>query len=191
MKCSHSAAIPALVFSVAARGQEAGSPAVSSQELQGKIQFCSTCHGPSGQGFHGAFPIPRLAGQQVEYIENQLLAFYEGRRSNKFMFNVSHQLSPPMRTALAKHFSCLNPKPYGNPPKELVPAGKKSMKREFLMPMFLHGPPVTNRTRKVTGNFLVWQVSITPTSKRHWRILKKCGVKILQKPDTSARSHML
>ena len=98
---------------------------VPPQELQAKIQFCSTCHGPSGQGFQGAFPIPRLAGQQVEYFENQLLAFYEGRRSNKYMFNVSHHLSPGMRTALAKHFNGLDPKPYGNPPKDLVPAGKK------------------------------------------------------------------
>lgn len=78
-----------------------------------------------GQGFKGAFPIPRLAGQQVEYIENQLLAFYEGRRSNKYMFAVSHHLSPAMRTALAKHFNGLNPKPYGTPSKDLVPAGKK------------------------------------------------------------------
>ena len=104
---------------------DAGAPTISAQELQAKIQFCSTCHGPMGQGFKGAFPIPRLAGQQVEYFENQLLAFYEGRRSNKYMFNVSHHLSPEMRTALAKHFSALDPKPYGNPPTDLVPDGKK------------------------------------------------------------------
>ena len=118
------AAILAISFSLA-RAEDAAGPAVTPQEVQTKIQYCSTCHGPSGQGFQGAFPIPRLAGQQVEYLENQLLAFYEGRRSNKYMFGVSHQLSPSMRTALAKHFNGLNPKPYGNPPKELVPAGKK------------------------------------------------------------------
>jgi cytochrome c553 len=119
-----SAAILAMAFSVA-RAEESSGAAVPTQEVQTKIQYCSTCHGPSGQGFQGAFPIPRLAGQQVEYLENQLLAFYEGRRSNKYMFGVSHQLSPEMRTALAKHFNSLNPKPYGNPPRELVPAGKK------------------------------------------------------------------
>jgi cytochrome c553 len=118
------AAILAMAFSVA-RAEEAAGPPVTTQEVQAKIQYCSTCHGPMGQGFKGAFPIPRLAGQQVEYFENQLLAFYEGRRSNKYMFAVSHHLSPAMRTALAKHFNGLNPKPYGTPSKDLVPAGKK------------------------------------------------------------------
>lgn len=129
MKCSTaefllSTALFAFPVFMPALAADAGGATVSAQELQAKIQFCSTCHGPMGQGFKGAFPIPRLAGQQVEYFENQLLAFYEGRRSNKYMFNVSHHLRPEMRTALAKHFSALDPKPYGDPPKELVPAGK-------------------------------------------------------------------
>jgi len=119
------AVILAAAISASALATDAGTPAVSEKELHAKIQFCSTCHGAMGQGFKGAFPIPRLAGQQVEYFENQLLAFYEGRRSNKYMFGVSHSLSPAMRTALAKHFNGLNPKPYGNPPKDLVDAGKK------------------------------------------------------------------
>ena len=119
-----------------AQGEESKSTdAITQQELHAKIQFCTTCHGPMGQGFKGAFPIPRLAGQQVEYFENQLLAFYEGRRSNKYMFGVSHSLNPAMRTALAKYFSGLNPKPYGNPPKDLVDAGKK---------IFQEGVPETN-----------------------------------------------
>jgi cytochrome c553 len=119
--------LSAMIFatSVSAIARAGDATAVPSSEFQAKLQFCSTCHGPSGQGFQGAFPIPRLAGQQVEYIENQLLAFYEGRRTNKFMFNVSHHLSPAMRTALAKYFNGLNPKPFGNPRKDLIPAGKK------------------------------------------------------------------
>ena len=119
--------LSAMIFatSVSAIARAGDATAVPSNEFQAKLQFCSTCHGPSGQGFQGAFPIPRLAGQQVEYIENQLLAFYEGRRTNKFMFNVSHHLDPAMRTALAKYFNGLNPKPFGNPPKDLIPTGKK------------------------------------------------------------------
>jgi cytochrome c553 len=115
----------ALIISGQAGAEDAHPTVVPAQELQAKIQFCSTCHGPSGQGFQGAFPIPRLAGQQVAYFENQLLAFYEGRRSNKFMFNVSHHLDPAMRSALAKYFNSLTPKPFGNPPKDVIPAGKK------------------------------------------------------------------
>jgi cytochrome c553 len=118
-------AVLAMAFSAAGRAEDAGKADYSKQALQAKIEYCKTCHGVSGQGFHGSTPIPRLAGQQTEYIENQLAAFIEHRRDNKYMFNVSHVLSAVMRTALAKHFSELNPKPLGGAPKELVASGKK------------------------------------------------------------------
>ena len=60
--------------------------------------------------------MPRLAGQQPQYIENQLRAFIERRRTNPIMFNVAHVLSPSMLTALAAHFRDLNPKPFGGAP---------------------------------------------------------------------------
>jgi len=88
---------------VGAAGQAHGAEAaVSSQELQAKINYCKTCHGVSGQGYRGAFPMPRLAGQQPEYLENQLRAFIERRRTNLVMFNVAHVLNPSwnrLRTA--------------------------------------------------------------------------------------------
>src|SRR6202049_1719938 len=70
--------------------------------------------------------MPRLAGRQPEYLENQLQAFIDRRRTNPVMFNVAHVLSPSMLTALATHFKDLNPKPLGGAgaPKELVAAGK-------------------------------------------------------------------
>jgi cytochrome c553 len=119
------AAILAFVFAAAGRAEESATPAVSKQDLQAKIQYCKTCHGLSGQGFRGAFPMPRLAGQQPEYLENQLRAFIERRRTNPVMFNVAHVLSPSMVTALAAHFKDLNPKPLGGAPRELVAEGKK------------------------------------------------------------------
>ena len=78
-----------------------------------------------GQGFHGYYPIPRLAGQQPEYFENQLQAFVEHRRTNNIMFNVAHVLSPAMLAALAANFKNFDPKPLGGAPKDLVAAGKK------------------------------------------------------------------
>ena len=69
--------------------------------------------------------MPRLAGQQPEYLENQLKAFIERRRTNPVMFNVAHVLSPPMQKALATQFHDLNPKPLGGAPREIVAAGKK------------------------------------------------------------------
>ena len=40
--------------------------------------------------------MPRLAGQQPEYLEAQLKAFIERRRTNPIMRNVAHVLSPSM-----------------------------------------------------------------------------------------------
>jgi len=118
-------AILVIAFSAAGRAQDANKVDFSKQALQAKEDYCKTCHGVSGQGFHGASPMPRLAGQQPEYFENQLRAFVERRRDNKYMYNVSHVLSPAMRTALAMHFKDLNPKPLGGAPRELAAAGKK------------------------------------------------------------------
>jgi len=118
-------AIVATVFAGAARADDPNKTAVPSRELQAKIAYCENCHGPSGQGFRGYYPIPRLAGQQTEYLKNQLQAFIERRRTNNIMFNVAHVLSPAMLTALAASFRDFNPKPLGGAPKDLVPAGKK------------------------------------------------------------------
>ena len=105
------------------RSEEAAT--VSQQDLQRKLVYCKTCHGLAAEGYRGSIPMPRLAGQQREYLENQLQAFIDGRRKNKFMFDVAKVLSPAMRTALAAHFENLDPKTVGGAPEELVGAGKK------------------------------------------------------------------
>jgi cytochrome c553 len=118
-------ALLTLAVSAAGHAEDKGNTAVPKQELDAKIAYCKTCHGLSGQGFRGSFPMPRLAGQQPEYLVNQLQAFIERRRTNPVMFGVAHVLSPSMLTALAAHFRDLDPKPLGGAPKELVAAGKK------------------------------------------------------------------
>lgn len=124
VRCLLHAGVLTMIFAVA-RAEEKAVGAVPRQEFQAKTEYCKTCHGVSGQGFHGAFPMPRLAGQQPEYFENQLRAFIERRRANPVMFNVAHVLSPPMIIALAAHFKDLDPKPLGGGPKELAAEGKK------------------------------------------------------------------
>jgi cytochrome c553 len=106
-----------------AKAQDLGT--FSQQDLQAKIQYCTYCHQPSGQGYVGSTPIPRLAGQQTQYFKNQLQAFIDRRRVNFFMFRVAHTLSPEMLMALADHFNALNPPPLGGAPSELVDSGKK------------------------------------------------------------------
>ena len=94
--------------------------------LQAKIQYCSDCHGPSGQGYRGYFPMPRLAGQTTEYLENQLRAFIERRREPHMAMVMSkvHGVSPALQTALAAHFNALNPPPFGGAAKQLAGEGK-------------------------------------------------------------------
>jgi cytochrome c553 len=117
----------------------------ASQDFHAKVAYCNTCHGMSGQGYRGFFPMPRLAGQQPEYFTNQLRAFDERRRANQYMYGVAHVLSPAMREALAKYFNGLNPKPLDGAAAKLVSRGKKIYEEgisEANVPacMACHGP---------------------------------------------------
>lgn len=118
------AAAFALAFVSAGRAEDSGAGAESKHGLRAKLEYCKTCHGLSGQGYRGYFPMPRLAGQQPKYIENQLRAFMERRRVNPVMFNVAHVLSPSMLAALSAHFKDLNPEPIGGAPKDHLALGK-------------------------------------------------------------------
>jgi cbb3-type cytochrome c oxidase subunit III len=127
-----SAAMLAAFLSTAAGAGQAIAAGVSPQQLKAKLDYCEVCHGVQAQGFVGYFPMPRLAGQQVEYIENELKGFVSHKRANSaspektnVMFNVGHVLSPEMIKALAESFHKLNPKPLGGAPKTNIAAGKK------------------------------------------------------------------
>ena len=110
-------------LSAGAYGKDAPAP-VANKDLQAKVHYCTTCHGVAGQGFRGFYPIPRLAGQQPDYIKNQLEAFTQKRRTNPIMFSVAHVLTPEMLTALSQYFLKLDPKPLGGGPANLVADGK-------------------------------------------------------------------
>ena len=155
-------AVLAVAFSTAARASDDKAAAtVSKHDLQAKVDYCETCHGLSGRGFIGFHPIPRLAGQQVEYIENELKGFVEHTRQNKespsstnIMFNVGHVLSPAMINALATHFHDLNPKPLGARQRKSWQRERRFLTREFQALMFRLAPPATVQTLKATGRFL-------------------------------------
>jgi len=117
------AAILTAVLAVAGHAQERSEAARGG--LEAKLEYCKTCHGLQGQGYMGYFPMPRLAGQQPDYIEAQLRAFIERRRTNPIMFNVAHVLSPSMLTVLATHFKNLDPRPFGGAPRGSLSEGKK------------------------------------------------------------------
>ncbi len=113
---------------VAEEAKPAAAPAMSAvpvPEFKAKSGYCETCHGLSARGFIGTNPMPRLAGQQPDYIKNQLQAFIEKRRLNPVMGNVAHVLSPAMVEALSTHFKNLDPPPYGGASKALMAEGSK------------------------------------------------------------------
>ena len=129
------AAILATILSAAARVDSA-EPGHSRQALAArtehggvaaKAEYCTDCHGPSGQGYHGYLTMPRLAGQTPEYIENQLRSFAERSRERDLFINMGrvHGLSPDMRAAMAAHFRGLDPRPIGGGPSNAVATGKR------------------------------------------------------------------
>ena len=120
-------AILAAALSAAGGANGADPTAVARGDVQAKIEYCKDCHGLSGQGYRGFYPMPRLAGQPTEYLENQLRAFVERRRDKDFFMNMAmvHTLGPAMRTAVAAHFRTLDARPLGGAPRQLVATGKK------------------------------------------------------------------
>jgi cytochrome c553 len=56
--------------------------AFSQRDLEAKIEYCKTCHGLYGQGFRGSVPMPRLAGQQAEYLDSYVLSSSAGARAD-------------------------------------------------------------------------------------------------------------
>ncbi len=126
------------VFLAATAGQaQAGAREVHATAggIEAKFEYCTTCHGPSAQGFRGYYIMPRLAGQQTQYIENQLHAFIDQRRLNAVMKNVAHGITPDMIPALAARMHALNPPPLGG-----APTGDFALGREI----FANGLPDQN-----------------------------------------------
>lgn len=115
----------AILTNLSAVAEEKTAGPASPPALKAKTDYCKTCHGIDGQGFRGSYPMPRLAGQQPEYLANQLQAFIDRRRSNPVMFNVAHVLDPVMVKALSNYFLKLNPRPLGGASAALFPEGKK------------------------------------------------------------------
>jgi len=71
---------------------------------QEKAAMCLGCHGQKGEG-HAA--IPRLAGQQPEYLANQLQNFKQGIRKSGPMQAIAGNLSDTDMKELAAFFAAM------------------------------------------------------------------------------------
>ena len=89
------------------------------------VRNCTWCHGTSAQGYSKA---PRLAGQRVDYLVNQLHAFATHRRdeflSTKYMWYATAHLDPLTARNLAAYFSALSPEAAKDGDSELVAEGR-------------------------------------------------------------------
>jgi cytochrome c553 len=89
---------------------------------EARVQACTTCHGPLGQG--SPPDIPYIAGQAPGYIKDALQAFESGKRKSdpyKTMRHVAGGLSDEDIHALAAYFSTLPPPgAHGNEPLSLA-----------------------------------------------------------------------
>ncbi|MFC6632856.1 c-type cytochrome [Microbulbifer taiwanensis] len=69
------------------------------------LPACVSCHGPSGTGVGD---IPRLAGQQADYLRNQLRDWQQGRRKGDrdgVMANIAGKLNDDEIRALSRYFA--------------------------------------------------------------------------------------
>jgi len=117
--------ISAALFATMALAPMTAAAAGHHGPLAAKFAYCQDCHGPNGQGFRGYYPIPRLAGQQVKYIENQLQAFIEHRRKNEIMLNVAHGLHGGMVATLAARFNAAKAPPIGGGARGVAARGRE------------------------------------------------------------------
>lgn len=181
-----SLAIVAVAFSATGRALARDRSGVSKGAVEAKISYCKDCHGPSAQGYRGFYPIPRLAGQQPQYLENQLRAFIEHRRPNPIMSNVAHVLKPAMITALVAKFRALNPPPIGGAPRRHRAEGKQIFQNgvpdaNVAACAACHGPDASGHEQipRLAGQLYPYIIK----ELTHWS--KERG-QIPGRPDTSA-----
>jgi len=125
LRLALSAGLLAVVFPGAGSAQDSG----DKQTVEAKIRYCKDCHGQQGQGFQGAYPVPRLAGQPFAYLQAKAEVIMEHRRDNPtadtFVAPALASMNPQKRGEVFEHFTTLNPPPAGPGPQELVPAGRR------------------------------------------------------------------
>jgi cytochrome c553 len=74
----------------------------------GLVATCAACHGAAGEG-SAAAAIPRLAGQNADYLAHALSMFKAGKRSSPVMQPIAQNLSDSDMRELANYFSAQQP----------------------------------------------------------------------------------
>jgi cytochrome c553 len=72
--------------------------------LDGLVVTCAACHGAAGEG-SSTGAIPRLAGQNTDYLAHALSMFRDGTRASPVMQSVARNLSDSDMHELAEYFA--------------------------------------------------------------------------------------
>lgn len=92
-------------------------------------EVCSKCHGPDGASQSPMFP--RLAGQQAEYIEQQLHNFRDRSRGDPhaqaYMWGIAGPLTDAQIHALAEYYAAKKPVQGPSPPDPALAARGKEI----------------------------------------------------------------
>jgi len=74
--------------------------------LAQRLQACTVCHGAQGRATADGY-FPRLAGKPADYLNEQLLAFRDGRRQHSGMARLLADLPDAYLREMAAHFAAL------------------------------------------------------------------------------------
>lgn len=129
------------------RSRDLANPAVAGQTYA--EQVCSNCHGIDGNPTSPAFP--RLAGQQSEYVVNQLKNFRSHQRMDppgyQYMWGLSRHLTDAQIDSLADYYAHQTPTraPDSNPDAAALAKGKQIFEQgipeqNVIACMACHGP---------------------------------------------------
>lgn len=70
--------------------------------------LCAACHGSEGRATNSSYP--NLAGQNYNYLVNQLEKFKKGQRDNAIMHGIAAGLSTVQIKDLAAYYATLGPR---------------------------------------------------------------------------------
>src|SRR5215472_8027191 len=82
--------------------------------MEARLRACEPCHGRQGEGTKNDY-FPRLAGKPAGYLENQLVAFRDGRRRYPPMNYLLEYQADPYLQKIADYFAALRPPPLPQP----------------------------------------------------------------------------
>ncbi len=111
------------------------------------VHTCSLCHGAKGESTSSAFP--RLAGQNLAYLEAQLKAFRSQTRGDPpaqaYMWGMTSQLDDPTIHGLAAYYAAQKPVSGTAGPGKLMEQGREIFEKGLsgkgvVACMTCHGP---------------------------------------------------